>query len=149
MSLSRSRKERFRFEGDSVTFPINARAPSSFTNNRSSASPSPVNLYRGHRGWLSSRWGSGRRGLGCSSSDTHHPNPMMRKELESVLPVYSCHFSCCHMVSLLGLNPARSQVCWSILPWRWSLRLCLVPVSSSYCEGDGWPMGCGVTFLFE
>ena len=65
ISLSGSRKERFfcKFEHDKITFPNNAGSPTSFINNRSSASP--VNVYTGHRGWFRSGWGSGGCGL-CS-----------------------------------------------------------------------------------
>ena len=63
ISPSGSRKERFfyKFEHDNITFPNNAGAPTSFINNRSSVSP--MNVYKGHRGWLRSRWGSGGCGL--------------------------------------------------------------------------------------
>ena len=55
LSPSGSRKERFfyKFEHDNITFPNNAGAPTSFINNRSSVSP--MNVYKGHRGWLRSR----------------------------------------------------------------------------------------------
>ena len=81
ISLSGSRKERFfyKFEHDNITFPNNAGAPTSFINYRSLVSP--VNVYKGHRGWLRSRWGSGGCGLWSVLVLIWHP-PLQTDNME-------------------------------------------------------------------